>query len=186
LVGVGFEDGDNENENGEITDAQGSDEPGEGNQVNRRLFENVPGARLLVRTPVSAGRVNSSRPNDLLSIVIASMLSNAKSDEAKKQSWLERLAAKKEEKPEQQAAEKEERRERQQREQEIREREQRREDRQQAQDQEAWQTNIMLMLALNSSFNPAAATAAAAAMAPLVQQPQNEQPQPPQPQNDAN
>jgi hypothetical protein len=87
LVGLGFEDGDKENENGEITEAWGSDKPGEGNQVNRRLFENVQGARPLVRTPVSARRMNLSRPNDLMSVVIASMLSNAKSDEANTAGW---------------------------------------------------------------------------------------------------
>ena len=53
--------------------------------VPRRLFENVPAAWPLVRTPVSLARSNLSRPNDLMSVALASFLSNTKSDEAEKQ-----------------------------------------------------------------------------------------------------
>ena len=186
---IGFDDsGEEANEDGAVQEvAQGQEGGDKPNGVQRRLFD-VPAARPLVRTPVSASRPNASRPNDILSIALASFLSNAKSEETDKQDRLDRLAAEKQEKLERKAAEKEEKKERQQRELEMREREQRREDRQRMLDREERQdrrVSNMMMMALISSLNPAAAAVMqpfqAALMQPQQPIPQNEQPQNEQP-----
>ena len=108
---IGFDDsGEEAHEDGAVQEvAQGQEGGDEPNGVKRRLFD-VPAARPLVRTPVSASRPNASRPNDILSIALASFLSNAKSEETDKQDRLDRLAAEKQEKLERKAAEKEEKR----------------------------------------------------------------------------
>jgi hypothetical protein len=90
-------------EDGGVVEAEeGGNEP----IVQRRLFpNNVPVARPLVRTPSSASRASQGQngPNDLMSIALATFMSNAKSEESERQYRLK-------EKLEQQAAEKEKRR----------------------------------------------------------------------------
>jgi hypothetical protein len=151
---IGFDDVDTI-DGGEEAAAVEAEEGGNEPNVQRRLFSNnFPVARPLVRMPSSASHASQGQngPNDLMSIALATFMSNSKSEEMERQYRLE-------EKLERQVVEKEEKLERQQKEQELREREQRRKDRQWMLDREDRRVSNMMMMVLIASLNPAAAAA---------------------------
>jgi hypothetical protein len=117
----------------------------------RRLFEAMPNARPLVRTPVSARLSHGSNGNGLSDLTAVEMASLASSTRAKSVDREERSQAK----VDRQKIEAEEREERHQAEteqgqSEAADREERQQDR---------QMNIMLMMAMISSMNPGVAAA---------------------------
>jgi hypothetical protein len=121
----------------------------------RQLFEAVPNARPLVRTPVSACRSHASNGNglsDLMAVVMASLPSLTRVEsldrEERRQAKVDRQKIEAEEREERHWAETKRRGS------EAADREERQQDR---------QMNMMLMMAMTSSMNPGAA----ATMQPL-------------------
>jgi hypothetical protein len=117
----------------------------------RQLFEAVPNARPLVRTPVSARRSHASNGNglsDLTAVVMASLASSTRAEfvdrEERRQAKVDRQKIEAEEREERHRAETEWRKSK------AADREERQQDR---------QMNMMLMMAMISSMNPGAAAA---------------------------
>jgi hypothetical protein len=155
-IGIEIDDLNNvNNEGAQVKDVQEETEDKGQATRPRQLFEAVPNARPLVRTPVSARRSHAFNGNglsDLTAVVLASLASSTRAEpvdrEERRQAKVDRQKIEAEEREERHRAETEWQRSK------AAYREEKQQDR---------QMNMMLMMAMISSMSPGAA----AAMQPL-------------------